>query len=86
MQSWKADPRTEMWVNDHRDGRWIDAQKAWYLLGKMTPMDHGLGAQEEPAEGALSFEQATMRVLKIAGRATGGHEHMHTHTEIPAKE
>ena len=57
-QQWQNDPRTEIWVTDWRDGQWIEARKAWYLAGKTTPMDFGLGAQLEPADAALDFAAA----------------------------
>lgn len=57
-QTWKDDARTEIWVNDHRDGRWIDARQAWYVKGQITPMEFGLGAQDEAAEKALNYTQA----------------------------
>ena len=61
-QTWKDDVRTEVWVNDHRDGEWIVARSAVYVTGKTTPMDYGLGAQGEPAEGALDFAQAVEHI------------------------
>lgn len=57
-QTWKDDPHTEIWVADHRSGQWIDARKAFYITGKISPMNYGLGAQAEVAEGALDFSQA----------------------------
>lgn len=80
-REWKDDPRTEIWVNDHRDGRWIDARKAVYLSGKITPMDFGFGAQDEAAEGSVDFETMRGSVLS-KGRVPGGMpamEHMHDH-------
>ncbi len=67
-QSWKDDPRVEIWVTDHRNGKWIDARTATYVKDKITPMEYGLGAQTEPAEGGLSFEQAKLHVRKIEER------------------
>ncbi len=68
QQPWKDDPRVEMWVNDHRDGHWIDARKVWYVTGFTTPMEYGLGAQDEPAEGALDYVQAKEHVYKVEER------------------
>ncbi|MDD3447964.1 MAG: hypothetical protein PHF72_02890 [Gammaproteobacteria bacterium] len=70
QQPWKDDPRVEFWVNDHRDGHWIDARKAWYVRGFTTPMEYGLGAQDEPAEGALAWEEARKLVYEIEERFT----------------
>jgi nitrous oxide reductase accessory protein NosL len=58
------DPTTEIWVNDWRTGDWIDARTAFYVLGQVTPMEYGLGAQPDPAPGTLTFEQARARILE----------------------
>jgi nitrous oxide reductase accessory protein NosL len=67
-QPWKDDPRTEVWVTDFRNGSWINAKKAAYIKGKKTPMDYGLGAQSEPADGALDYEQARAHVYEVEKR------------------
>jgi nitrous oxide reductase accessory protein NosL len=54
----------EIWVTDHRDGRWLDARTAHYVTGKTTPMDYGLAAQPEPAPGSLDFAAAARQVLE----------------------
>jgi hypothetical protein len=64
-KSWKDHAGTELWVNDHRDGRWIDGHKANYVSGQRTPMDFGIGAQDDPAEGGMTFQQARRYVLDI---------------------
>ena len=61
---WKDDARTEIWVTDYRNGEWIDARKASYVKGKISPMNYGLGAQAEATEGALDFTQATAHIMK----------------------
>ena len=83
-QPWKNDPRTEIWVADFRNQKWIDATKAWYISGKKTPMDYGLGAQNEPAEGALDFAGARRHIEKVDQqlyRASSSHEHHPVTTE-----
>ena len=65
---WKDNPKTEIWVTDHRSGEWIDARSATYVKDKMTPMAYGLGAQSEPAEGGLSYEQAKKHVRDVEER------------------
>ena len=55
---WKDDAKTEIWVNDHRDGRWIDARKAWYISGQVTPMEFGLGAQDSEVENGMNYADA----------------------------
>lgn len=67
-QAWKADPAVEIWVTDHRDGRWIDARSARYVPGQLTPMEYGLGAQTEADGDSLSFEQARQHIARIEER------------------
>ncbi len=67
-QSWKDDSRTEIWVNQHKTGEWINAKTAWYVEMKNTPMDYGLGAQKEKVVGALNFEQASQHIYKVEER------------------
>ncbi|MES9905186.1 MAG: hypothetical protein ABW168_21240 [Sedimenticola sp.] len=54
----RDDPKTEIWVTDHRSGDWIDATKAHYVKGHLTPMEYGLGAQTEATPGSLTYAQA----------------------------
>ncbi|HXK56206.1 MAG: hypothetical protein KDI74_01935 [Gammaproteobacteria bacterium] len=65
---WKDDPETRIWVADHRNGEWINARTASYVPVKITPMAYGLGAQSEPAPGALDFTQAKAHVLEVEKR------------------
>lgn len=67
-QNWKDAPSTEIWVNDHRDGKWINAKTAWYVKMNNTPMDYGLGAQTVKAEGALTYEEAGAHIYKVEER------------------
>ncbi len=68
QQPWKADPEIGIWVNDWRTGEWIDARKAWYVPGQVTPMGYGLGAQKDPAPGALDFAQARKHIYEVERR------------------
>jgi len=65
---WKDDPKTEIWVTDHQTGKWIDARKATYVKGKIKPMAYGLGAQKDPLEGGMSFEQAKQHIREVEKR------------------
>ncbi|WJW75962.1 hypothetical protein QVG61_02410 [Thiohalobacter sp. IOR34] len=82
-QPWKDDPATEIWVTDRRDGRWIDGRSATYVDGDVTPMEFGIGAQAEPVEGGMSYQQARQLVLERERRynAPGANleEHAHEH-------
>jgi copper chaperone NosL len=71
-QPWADDPRTEIWVTDHRDGRWIDARQASYITGIRTSMGYGLGAQQEPAVGGMDFASAREYIQALEQR-----EHIH---------
>ena len=59
------DPRVEIWVNDYHSGDWIDARKAWYVPGQITPMGYGLGATAEKEPGAMDFAAARRHIYKV---------------------
>ena len=65
QQPWHAEPGVEIWVTDHRDGHWLDARSAFYMTGQLTPMQYGLGAQAEPADGSLDFDQARRHIQQV---------------------
>ena len=75
---WKDDAATEIWVKDHRNGEWIDARKASYVKGKISPMNYGLGAQAEGIERALNYTQATAHIMmdEQEHHQHGGHNPM----------
>ena len=77
-QAWKDDTQTEIWVADYRNGEWLDARKAHYVTGKISPMNYGLGAQAEAAEGALDFSRAIehIRMAENEHHRHGGHNSM----------
>ena len=59
---------TEIWVNDWRNGDWIDARKASYVRGQITPMEYGLGAQPGPAPDGIDFKQARDHIFAVEER------------------
>lgn len=81
----RDDSGTEIWVNDWRTGEWIDARSAHYLTGQETPMQYGLGAQSDPAPGALDYAGAKAHIDDVERRfnihggaldvVPAGHEH-----------
>ena len=75
-QNWKDDEGTEIWVNDHRDGKWINAKTAWYVEMKNTPMDYGMGAQIEIDKGAINFTAMKKHIYKVEQR-------FNPHTGLP---
>jgi copper chaperone NosL len=83
-QPWANDAATEVWVADRRTGAWLDARKAFFVSGEITPMQYGLGAQPAPQLGALSFEGARAQVLSMDQRA-GGAAPRGASTELPPR-
>jgi len=91
-QSWKNDPRTEIWVADYRNAEWLDARKASYVTGKISPMNYGLGAmknvqgnaQAADIEGVLDYSQAKAHIMasETEHHQHGGHNSM-THGNNP---
>ncbi|MCW8891355.1 MAG: hypothetical protein OQL20_11915 [Sedimenticola sp.] len=67
-KQWKDDPKTEIWVTDREGRGWLDARKATYLRGDVTPMEYGLGAQADPVDGGLDFAQAMAHIFDIEKR------------------
>lgn len=67
-KAWKDDPGTEIWVTEHQSGEWLNARKAFYMKGELTPMEYGLGAQLESAPGALNFAQAKEHIFAVEAR------------------
>jgi nitrous oxide reductase accessory protein NosL len=64
-QPWKDDSTVEIWVTDHRTGEWIDARKATFVMGKISPMAYGLGAQSEPVVGGLDYAMARQHIVDV---------------------
>ena len=82
QQPWKNDARTEIWVADYRNGNWLDASKAYYLQGRISPMNYGLGALPEKSAGALDFAEAKAHVFAAEHGRDGQHHHHH-HEMMP---
>jgi hypothetical protein len=78
-QSWREHAGIEIWVTDHRNGKWIDARSAYYVSGQRTPMEYGLGAQREAAPGAMTFAEAQEHVHELEKRhhIRGAHQEHH---------
>ena len=74
---WRDKPDTEIWVNDHRNGNWIDARKAFYVSGHTTSMEYGLGAQAEPSGDTMNFSAAKKFIFAKEKRSNrhGNHQH-----------
>ena len=85
-QPWKEDASTEIWVNSHLDGSWLNAREAHYVRLHHTPMNYGFSAQPESAEGAVDFDAMKQAVFKqeaeyhasVEARLTHRHEEANT--------
>ncbi len=47
----------KLWVFTRDTHRYIDALKACYRLGEITPMNYGFGAYEKKVKGCVDFEK-----------------------------
>jgi len=59
-----------IWITDAQSGEWIDARKAYYDTGNITPMAFGFAPhlkKEDIAKGkeALSFTQVSEKIITI---------------------
>lgn len=59
---------TEIWVSDHKNKKWINAKTATFVHKKTSPMEYGLGAQNEFVKGGLNYEQAKKHVFEIENK------------------
>ncbi len=81
-QQWKDDPKTQVWVTDHRSGEWIDARKATYIRKNNSPMGYDLGAQSEADAEGLNFAKAIEHIEQIENEFNvHGMQHQHMHDE-----
>jgi nitrous oxide reductase accessory protein NosL len=62
-QPWGKDPATEIWVIDHKEGKWIDARTARYVEGKASPMGYNFAAYGADRPGSIGFEEMRQKVL-----------------------
>jgi len=65
LQSWKEDPNSEIWVMDSNTGKdWLDARRAFYHPGTMSPMDYGFAAVPTQEQGTVPFEEMKVAVMR----------------------
>ncbi len=89
-QLWKDREDTRIWVMSMRDGKtWLDARKAWYLPGQVTPMDYGFGAIAEQEKGAISWGEMEKIIMErglssrcAAPELSPGIPHDHDHDGV----
>lgn len=65
QQPWRTESGVEIWVTDHRNGQWIDARNAFYVTGRHTSMQYGLGAQTGETADTLDFARARDHIYRI---------------------
>lgn len=64
VKNWSDDDLMEFWVMDSNDGKtWLDARKAFYMTGAMSPMNYGFAAVAVAQDGAISFAEMQKRAL-----------------------
>ncbi len=63
-QAWKDDPTTEIWVNAHQNGEWLDARSAHYVRITHTPMNYGFSAQSDAGENSVNFDTAKQAIFE----------------------
>jgi copper chaperone NosL len=85
-QPWRDSIKSEIWVADHRTREWIDAATATYVSRKTTPMEYGLGAQSEPAEGGLNFAQAKLHIAEVEAKYNLHGQQLQQRLQQQAKE
>jgi len=59
-----------LWITDAQSGAWIDARKAYYDAGNITPMAFGFAPHLKKEDIAkdkeiLSFEQVSVKIIEI---------------------
>ncbi|VAX11456.1 hypothetical protein MNBD_GAMMA25-348 [hydrothermal vent metagenome] len=76
-KDWRDAKSTEIWVNDHRHGNWINARTAFYVSGHNTSMEYGLGAQSESSSDSMDFLAAQKAIFdkENNNNSHGNHHH-----------
>lgn len=62
-QAWGGDAATRIWVTDSADRTWLDARRAYYVGGKVSPMGYNFAAVRNHVAGALDFDTTREHVL-----------------------
>ena len=59
----KGDGKVQIWVGDsEHEGKWLDAEKAYYTFGKHTPMGYGYSAVEKPGDSTYTYKEVLKRI------------------------
>lgn len=66
-QPWGREAATRVWVADvgsrGNEVQWLDAKKAHYVGGKISPMGYNFGALVAPQAGSIDYESMREHVL-----------------------
>ncbi|MDP1613251.1 MAG: protein NosL [Sulfuritalea sp.] len=62
---WMAEPATRLWVADAAGSgdKWLEARKAHYAGGKMSPMGYNYSARAYAEAGSQGFDEMRQHVL-----------------------
>ena len=62
---WMSDPATRLWVADVTGGgeKWLEARKAQFAGGRISPMAYNFGAVAHAEAGTVDFEEMRQHVL-----------------------
>ena len=64
LTPWKGEPDVEIWVNDYdKLNVWLEARKAFWVPGLISPMDYGFGAVAAARDNSVSFLETQKLVL-----------------------
>ncbi|MBF0444459.1 MAG: hypothetical protein HQL68_02640 [Magnetococcales bacterium] len=74
---YNKDSAAKLYVTDSKSGKWLDARKASYNSGHLTPMGFGYGASEKAGPDSRDF--ITVLTLLLAGE-DGAPAPQKTHT------
>ncbi len=62
-KKFKGNGKVKIWVGDsENEGKWLDAEKAYYTFGKHTPMGYGYSAVAEKKDSSYSFQEVLKRI------------------------
>lgn len=63
-QAWRDSGLLEFWVMDSDNGKdWLDARKAYYQPGAVSPMNYGFAALAMPRDRAVDFSNMSKAAL-----------------------
>lgn len=64
LTPWKGEADVEIWVNDYdKPNVWLEARKAFWVPGLISPMDYGFGAVAQARDNSVSFLETQKLVL-----------------------